>query len=69
MSVDENVDRLSTAVNTSTPTSLIFSDNPEMVSLEAVRDSNLRARDLDNLVAVFGMLSSNQVVFAKCGKS
>ena len=55
MSVDENADRLSTAVNTSTPTSLIFSDNPDIVSLESVRDSNLRARDLDNLVAVFGM--------------
>lgn len=54
MSVDESAGWLPPAANVTTPTSLIFSENPGMVSLESIRTSNLEARNLENLVAVFG---------------
>ncbi|THY15476.1 hypothetical protein D6D02_03941 [Aureobasidium pullulans] len=53
MSVDESAGWLPPAANVTTPTSLIFSENPGMVSLESIRTSNLEARNLENLVAVF----------------
>lgn len=55
MSVDESAGWTSPAANVTTPTSLIFSENPDMVSLDSVRKSNLAASELENLVAVFGM--------------
>lgn len=54
MSVDESAGWLPPAANVTTPTSLIFSENPGMVSLESIRTSNLEARNLEDLVAVFG---------------
>jgi hypothetical protein len=55
MSVDESAGWMPSASNLVTPTSLIFSEEPGMVSLDSIRKSNIQARDLDNLVAVFGM--------------
>ncbi|KAH0337340.1 hypothetical protein KCU81_g8145, partial [Aureobasidium melanogenum] len=53
MSVDEHAGWTPPAANVTTPTSLIFSENPGMVSLESIRTSNLEASNLENLVAVF----------------
>jgi hypothetical protein len=50
MSVNER------GANVPTPTSLIFSGNRDMISLETIRASNLETRNLENLVAVFGEL-------------
>lgn len=55
MSVDEAAGWTPPAANVTNPTSLIFSENKGMVSLETVRKSNLEASNLENLVAVFGM--------------
>jgi hypothetical protein len=56
MSVDELAGWTSSAANVTTPTSLIFSENRGMVSLDTIRASNIQAGNLENLVAVFGML-------------
>lgn len=56
MSVDERAGWTPPAANVTTPTSLIFSENKGMVSLDSIRKSNLEASNLENLVAVFGML-------------
>ncbi|KAI5241247.1 hypothetical protein E4T43_05539 [Aureobasidium subglaciale] len=53
MSVDERAGWTPPAANVTTPTSLIFSENPNMVSLDSIRMSNLQAADLENLVTVF----------------
>ncbi|KAH0165630.1 hypothetical protein KCU67_g4648, partial [Aureobasidium melanogenum] len=53
MSVDERAGWTPPAANVTTPTSLIFSENKGMVSLESIRKSNLEASNLENLVAVF----------------
>ncbi|KAH0361362.1 hypothetical protein KCU65_g8751, partial [Aureobasidium melanogenum] len=53
MSVDEQAGWTPPAANVTTPTSLIFSENKGMVSLDSIRKSNLEASNLENLVAVF----------------
>jgi len=56
MSVDEHAGWTPPAANVTTPTSLIFSENTGMVSLDTIRASNIEAGNLEELVAVFGML-------------
>ena len=56
MSIDERAGWTPPAANVTTPTSLIFSENQGMVSLDTVRASNIEAGNLEELVAVFGML-------------
>lgn len=56
MSVDERAGWTPPAANVTTPTSLIFSENQGMVSLDTIRASNIEAGNLEELVAVFGML-------------
>ncbi|KAI4741393.1 hypothetical protein E4T50_08181 [Aureobasidium sp. EXF-12298] len=53
MSVDERAGWTPPAANVTTPTSLIFSENQGMVSLDTIRASNIEAGDLEELVAVF----------------
>ena len=60
MSVDELAGWTSPAANVTTPTSLIFSENRGMVSLDTIRASNLEAGNFEDLVAVFGMFSRSR---------
>ncbi|KAI4760901.1 hypothetical protein E4T52_07043 [Aureobasidium sp. EXF-3400] len=53
MSVDERAGWTPPAANVTTPTSLIFSENQGMVSLDTIRASNIEAGNLEELVAVF----------------
>ena len=55
MSVDEHAGWTPPAANVTAPTSLIFSENQGMVSLDTIRASNIEAGNLEELVAVFGM--------------